>query len=416
MSVRALDAPNAWGLDLNRVDSDSNLNSRIELSKDAPEAAYEIETSGDNQQLLRANARVPLVLHAPGYWQPAPPQDPALRWYFRVPEDAEGAAIFCEAATRLFDPTGKPFPDATPQRGWIILPNELAGLWSFEQAERGLMRVRNLPPFFAQRDPAFYFEPPIDWARESAAEFTRPDPAEVYVAGALTTDGNQALQVTPNRKLIIEGSDALPFEQGTIEFWFRPNFHTLELTKGGGLITLDTVEREPWTLSVKHDQGDQWYHRRTLLGIFATDGASKSRKTRCYRQTLFESGRWHHVAWTWKARKDIAVRSGSSVMKIAEEHGVLTQRIYIDGNAGKTMAEDIAGNLPLFAPTRFRTSNAFDGAIDELRISNVMRYHEDFEPPARKRAFAADNHTLALFHFEGDLKSDGDRDVAAKLD
>ena len=415
VSVRALDAPSAWGLDLNRVDSDSNRNSRIELPKDAPEAAYEIKASGSDQQLLRADARAPLVLHAPGYWQPAPPQDPAMSWFFRVPEDAEGAAIFCEGATRLFDPSGKPYPDANPQRGWISLPADRAGLWSFEQTERGLVRVRNLPPFFALRDLDFYFEPPIEWERETATDFTRPDPAEVYVPGALTSDGNQALQVTPKRKLVIEGSDALPFKEGTIEFWFRPNFHTLELTAGGGLISLDTAEREPWTLSVKHGAGDQWYLSRTLLGVFATDGASKRRKTRCYRQTLFESGRWHHVAWTWKARKDLTVRGGGSVLKAAM-NGVLTQRIYIDGQAGKVMAEDIAGNLPLFAPTRFRTSSAFDGAIDELRISNVMRYREDFEPPARKRAFAADENTLALFHFEGDLNCEGRGKATAELD
>ena len=236
------------------------------------------------------------------------------------------------------------------------------------------------------------------------------------MSGALATADNQALQVTPKRRLIINGSDALPFEQGTIEFWFRPNFHTLELTEGGGLITLDTAEREPWTLSVKHGEGDQWYHSRTLYGIFATDGASKRRSIRCYRQTLFESGRWHHVAWTWAARTDLAVRGSSSLLKAAES-GVLTQRIYIDGKAGKFTPDNLAGNLPLFAPTRFRTSGAFNGAIDELRISNVMRYREDFEPPARKRAFEADELTLALFHFEGDLigESAGE-DMTAELD
>jgi len=416
VTVRALDAPNAWGLDLNRVDSDSNFNSRIELPKDAPEAAYEISTTGDDQQLLRTDSRVPLVLHAPGYWQPAPPQDPALRWFFRVPEDAEGAAIFCEGVTRLFDPSGKPYPDATPQRGWISLPKDLAGLWSFEQLERKLVRVRNLPPFFALRDPAFYFEPPIEWERESATEFTRPDPAEIYVAGALATADNQALQVTPDRRLIINGSDSLPFEQGTIEFWFRPNFHTLELTEGGGLISLDTKGGKPWTLSVKHGEGDQWYHSRTLLGIFETDGASKRRSIRCYRQTLFESGRWVHVAWTWGARTDLAVRGSGAVLKAAEQ-GVLTQRIYIDGKAGKFTPDNLAGNLPLFAPTRFRTSSAFDGAIDELRISNVMRYREDFESPTRKRPFEVDEQTLALFRFDGNLYSEiSDGKVNAELD
>ena len=316
----------------------------------------------------------------------------------------------------MFDPSGKPYPDATPQRGWISLPKDLAGLWSIEQLERKLVRVRNLPPFFALRDPAFYFEPPIEWERESAVEFSRPDPAEVYVAGALATADNQALQVTPGRRLIINGSDALPFEQGTIEFWFRPNFHTLELTEGGGLISLDTEERKPWTLSVKHGEGDQWYHSRTLLGIFDTDGASKRRSIRCYRQTLFESGRWVHVAWTWGARTDLAVRGSGAVLKAAEK-GVLTQRIYIDGKAGKFTPDNLPGNLPLFAPTRFRTSSAFDGAVDELRISNVMRYREDFEPPTRKRPFEVDEQTLALFHFDGNLYSEiSDREVNAELD
>lgn len=406
VSVRACDAPSAWGLDLSRVDSDSNFNSRIELPKDAPEAAYEISTTGDGQQLLRADARVPLVLHAPGYWQPAPPQDPPLRWFFRVPEDAEGAAIFFEGQARLFDPTGQAFPDEMPQRGWVILPQEHAGLWSFEQLERKLVRVRNLPPFFALRDPAFYFQPPIPWERESAFDFTPPDPTEVYVEGALATAENQALQITPDRRLIIDNHNALPFEQGTIEFWYRPNRHTLELTRGGGLISLDTAEGKPWTLSVRHGEGDEWYHRRTLYGIFDTDGASKRRSIRCYRQTLFEDGRWVHVAWTWGARTDLAVRGGSSAVLAAAKEGMLTQRIYIDGKAGKFTPDNLPGNLPLFAPTRFRTSIAFDGAIDELRISNVMRYREDFEPPSRKRAFEVDEHTLALFHFEGNLNAE----------
>ena len=55
-----------------------------------------------------ADARVPLVLHAPGYWQPAPAQDPPLRWFFRVPAGARDAQIFFEGPTRLFDPAGKP--------------------------------------------------------------------------------------------------------------------------------------------------------------------------------------------------------------------------------------------------------------------------------------------------------------------
>ena len=402
VSVQVLNAPNAWGADLNRVDSDSYRNTKIFLPKDAPPAAYRISTSGDGPQLLRADSRVPLVLHAPGYWQPAPPQDPPLRWFFRVPENAEGAAIFFEGTAKLFDPSGQLFPNAAPSKGWISLPGGRPGLWSFELQQPKLVRVRNLPPFFALRDPAFYFEPPIPWERESGGEFTPPDPSDVYVEGALAPTGNQALQLTGKRRLIIEDGAALPFEQGTIEFWYRPNYNTLELNEGGGLLSLGTREDSSWNLSLVQGNGSEWFQSRSLLGSFDTDGASKRRNIRCYRRTLFESGRWVHVAWTWGVRHDLSTRGGRAALKAAEQ-GVLIQRIYIDGKAGKFTPDNIAGNRPLFAPIRLRTSSAVDGAIDELRISRVMRYRDDFELPTRKRPFEVDEDTLGLWHFDGNL-------------
>lgn len=48
----------------------------------------------------------------------------------------------------------------------------------------------------------------------------------------------------------------------------------------------------------------------------------------------------------------------------------------------------------------------FDGIIDEVRISNVARYSEDFTPAKR---FENDEHTLALYHFDegsGDVLKD----------
>ena len=66
----------------------------------------------------------------------------------------------------------------------------------------------------------------------------------------------------------------------------------------------------------------------------------------------------------------------------------------------------------------------FHGCIDELRISNVLRYPEineqiQFEPPKGK--LKADNHTIALWHFEEPSSasvffdaSDYKRDLIAK--
>lgn len=40
-----------------------------------------------------------------------------------------------------------------------------------------------------------------------------------------------------------------------------------------------------------------------------------------------------------------------------------------------------------------------DGTLDELRISDIVRYDDHFTPA--QTPFASDEHTLALFHFDG---------------
>ena len=45
-------------------------------------------------------------------------------------------------------------------------------------------------------------------------------------------------------------------------------------------------------------------------------------------------------------------------------------------------------------------NECFHGIIDEVRISNVVRYTESFTP---QRRFEADKHTMALYHFDGGL-------------
>ncbi len=69
----------------------------------------------------------------------------------------------------------------------------------------------------------------------------------------------------------------------------------------------------------------------------------------------------------------------------------------IYGGARLTFART---SLGAFAP------GFFQGTIDEVRISNIARYTEDFTPETR---FAPDEHTLALYHFdegEGDTLID----------
>jgi hypothetical protein len=47
-----------------------------------------------------------------------------------------------------------------------------------------------------------------------------------------------------------------------------------------------------------------------------------------------------------------------------------------------------------------------DMAIDELRISGIRRYKNDFVPPSRDEEFKLDEHTRALFHFNGNSQGE----------
>jgi hypothetical protein len=47
--------------------------------------------------------------------------------------------------------------------------------------------------------------------------------------------------------------------------------------------------------------------------------------------------------------------------------------------------------------------STIDAAYDELRLSDIERYTNDFTPPARDRELELDEHTRALFHFNGNL-------------
>jgi hypothetical protein len=126
-----------------------------------------------------ATTRIPLVLHAPGAWLPAPLDDASysrkerpvfttFRYYFLAPEGSKDPQIYFEGSGRLFEPGGKPFQQGKPLPGWVRLPADRPGLWAFEGVVNKRVQVKNLPPFFAVGDPESYFLPDVPWAPQEA--------------------------------------------------------------------------------------------------------------------------------------------------------------------------------------------------------------------------------------------------------
>ena len=143
------------GHDLHTVTEKSNRVTRVNIPRDAPGGVYEIVINEPGVYSVFSDLYAPLVLYAPEGWTP-PGMNPPVRTYFGV--SGKKGKIFFEKETSLFMPGGKAFKEGEKLSGWVELPGDSEGLWSFESVEPGMVKTENLPGFFAVGDPALYME------------------------------------------------------------------------------------------------------------------------------------------------------------------------------------------------------------------------------------------------------------------
>lgn len=397
-------------------------NHSILIPADAPDGAYEIVPTAYGQQVAVASAPVPLVIYAPGYWRPAPAASPAIRYYFRVPEDARDAQIEIEGSAQLFDPAGEPLGGGEPQHGVVDLPADRPGLWSFLPVQSELIKVRNLPPFFAVESPEAYFEPPIPWERQEPPVAETPPAQTDYVAGAITTPGNQALYVT-RPQLVVDlggphpsgdGHQFIPHREGTIEFWFRPSWTGADLPppRAGSAMFTKTLLRlevpgssQSYALSYRmaprnRDSYLDLNFSHCLHGWMMSTCLGRNITLQAWRRTVFTAGEWVHIAWVWGPRDGIVPQTVPYHTKPQKD--VLVAELYVNGSRGQRLWSRNYQAVLTGIPTALSIYD-LQGAVDELRISDVQRYTEDFAPLPRDVELTADEHTRLLMHFNGNL-------------
>ena len=408
VTVTPLQPPTTVGLDLCRVNQQAAGATAIRIPKDAPAGEYRIDLATQGTHFAVAHSQRPLVLYAPEYWQPQPVQHPPIRWYFRVPKGAKEARIFFESPARLFGPDGRS-TSAEPARGWVNLPGDRPGLWSFQPLQEGLVRVRNLPPFFSAESPDSYFTPKVAWSREAIPPEPEAVPSSVvYVPGVGADPDNKALYVRGRRYFDFSGGPKLakgdgrrylPFQQGTIEFWMKPDWSTFSIPVKSRPVYKSFLRlpsaRESWNLYYrKNPNRGVWLYSHVLHGRYVSDGKRRL-NIRANRQTVLERGVWTHIAWVW-GREVGATFTGAEPVKI------LTARIYVNGRLGRFRASRDTGQRVADMPKALQLYG--DAVFDELRVSDSVRYTKDFTPPGRESELKLDPNTRALFHFNGDLK------------
>jgi hypothetical protein len=117
------------------------------------------------------------------------------------------------------------------------------------------------------------------------------------------------------------------------------------------------------------------------------------------------AGEWHHRAFTYSRQPGGGARIGIFIDGVVENAGVTEQVI----EQAKPCIDPTTLHLCARMNPAYTMGYTFRGAIDELRISDVVRYRDSFTPERQ----AADEHTVALLHFDAlPLVDDGPHHVA----
>ncbi len=323
---------------------------------------------------------------------------------------------------------GSRIPEFAIQPRWMTV--EMAEGQLVEFAERGhinpeaatievIIRLR----LYARN--AFDGTPPTEDEREYTVWLDRmslrpgerwPWPAAAhgcFVEGALAdAPVNRAIDFTGRRMLMFTGASEGTLTGGR----YNPNRRSVHWGPVSG--TLEMWVRPHWSSA---DEGTHslfyakaYMHRlQSHLRVFGGDDAAleftisdSARQAHTVRGPVtLEAERWHHIAATWdlpRAHLQLFV-DGAPIA--SEGPGPEPWPATDDPNdpgieLGQGTSPDDRRSIPMQATIGAGPSGSYTAAaaIDEVRISDVVRYPTAFEPPATE--FTIDDATRALFHFD----------------
>ena len=186
----------------------------------------------------------------------------------------------------------------------------------------------------------------------------------------------------------------------TIEFWLKGN--AADNTAAGCATTVDAwrngnvvIDRDVNGAGDFGDFGLSLFGGRVAFGV--ARGAFGA--TICGTRSVLD-GAWHHVA-------------------VTRQRSTGQMQLFVDGTLDVQLPADVNTSLDVSYNTARTTSfpnsdpflvlgaekhdsgvnyPSFHGLLDELRVSNTLRYFGSFSRPIA--AFVADSNTMALYHFD----------------
>jgi hypothetical protein len=156
----------------------------------------------------------------------------------------------------------------------------------------------------------------------------------------------------------------------TIEAWVRP-----DTNNQNALVVFHSDNTTGWSLELNNGQATFWVANPNGTWRFARN-----------TNVTLTANTWYHIAATYSAG---------------------TARVYVNGNQGASASVGTISQGPMLRLGGISGFPFFNGQIDEVRISDVVRYSSAFTRPTAP--FVTDSNTLALYHLNessGQIASD----------
>ena len=174
----------------------------------------------------------------------------------------------------------------------------------------------------------------------------------------------------------------------------RVELHTLRYN-GSHPITIELRVRPAKVSLLKGTQGHRIIGFHDVMLVVAKEG-----KYQISWSEMHEDGKGHG---TFKYVRSTENATAGMFVHLAAIWDGSALAMFIDGKlqdsrkVGDNWQKDEDGQ---WLRLGFLDPFSFSGTIDEVRISNIARYDEDFAPPKPNERFEPDEQTLALYHFD----------------
>lgn len=248
----------------------------------------------------------------------------------------------------------------TPQRVPFVADTSTQGLWHFDEGSGQIVSDSSSNQVHGHLGSTSGAESsdPTRYTTDGVITTTQEVPRFIPHGNSLTFDGSNDVVKVPSWGTVI----TQPF---TWEAWVYPT------TGGSG--NYDMILR--FQVGAGNSQAGLWYDPANQKFVYGTIGYYTGTSS-----TSYAPGNWYHVAGTHENNQGSLYVNGVLQATFSSPTGV--------ENSGATALQ--IGNDT--------TNQGFLGIIDEVRLSNVVRYKNNFTPSTNP--FSRDANTIALYHLD----------------